>query len=205
MNNYRQFVFFSHIMTTNRPWIFHELFSTTDLHEFPRIIIQHRDTKTQSILSRISEFENWWAPNNSIIRKFVRNLKSRTSEFENLWAPNNSIIRQFVRNLKSRIRELENWWAPNNSIIRQFVRRLLFIFSEQQGTPTEMIWREVQKPISFFKTCGRWWVKNYCLDEECLIPFCYLCAVKMTWRTGDEETISLTTWQLESWKQYLNY
>jgi len=39
---------FLHIMTTNRPWIIHELFSTTDLHKFLRIIIQHRDTKTQS-------------------------------------------------------------------------------------------------------------------------------------------------------------
>ena len=42
---------FLHIMTTNGAWIFHELFSTTNLHEFPRIIIQHRGTKTQSFLS----------------------------------------------------------------------------------------------------------------------------------------------------------
>ena len=42
---------FLHIMTTNGSWIFHELFSTTNLHEFPRIIIQHRGTKTQSFLS----------------------------------------------------------------------------------------------------------------------------------------------------------
>ena len=36
---------FLHIMTTNRPWIFHELFSTTNLHESSRISTNNNSTQ----------------------------------------------------------------------------------------------------------------------------------------------------------------